>query len=59
MNKNKKLKLTKLTIANLDRVKGGRPPCACEWTAGDGEFNRDHFTIISCRVCPITDYPCL
>lgn len=55
MNKNKKLKLTKLTVANLDRVKGGRPPCACEWTAGNGQFNYDHVTIISCIVCPITD----
>ncbi len=52
---NKKLKLTKLTVANLDRVKGGRPECACELTAGDGQFNYDHFTIISCIVCVAPD----
>jgi len=50
---NKKLKLTKLTVANLDRVKGGRPPCACQWTTNDGAFNRDHVTF-TCFPCPIT-----
>ena len=38
----KKLKLTKLTVANLERVKGGDDPCACEWTIDNGAFNRDH-----------------
>lgn len=26
---NKKLKLTRLTVANLERVKGGKTLCAC------------------------------
>jgi hypothetical protein len=42
VKKNKKrLKLTKLTVANLDRVKGGKV-CACELTVTDGAWNRDH-----------------
>jgi len=58
MNKKKKLKLTKLTISNLDRVKGGRPPCACEWTAGNGQFNLENYTFISCIVCQFTEDQC-
>lgn len=41
-----KLKLTKSTIANLDRIKGGRPPCACNATVTDGAINRDNQTIV-------------
>ena len=37
----KRLKLTKLTVANLDRVKGGFDYCACELTTNNGAFNRD------------------
>ncbi len=29
---NTKLKLTKLTVANLNRIKGGINHCACPWT---------------------------
>jgi hypothetical protein len=54
---NKKLKLTKLTIANLERIKGGELPCVCHFTVGDGAFNRDNPTI-SCKVCPITGAEC-
>jgi hypothetical protein len=42
----KKLKLTKLTVVNLQRVKGGRPDCACEWTVGNGQWNHDHWTAV-------------
>jgi hypothetical protein len=39
----KKLKLTKLTVANLTRVKGGTDICACRWPdTTDGAWNRDH-----------------
>lgn len=38
MNK-KKLKLTKLTVANLNRVKGGILECGCDVTTGDASFN--------------------
>jgi hypothetical protein len=39
----KKLKLTKLTVANLNRLKGGDIPCACHWPdTTDGAWNRDH-----------------
>ena len=54
---NKKLKLTKLTIANLERIRGGELPCVCHFTVGDGAFNRDNPTI-SCKVCPITGAEC-
>lgn len=40
----KKLKLTKLTIANLDRVTGGRPPCYCEFDpfgSPNAAFNKE------------------
>jgi hypothetical protein len=36
----KKLKLTKLTVANLDRLKGGKDHCACQYTAGDNALNQ-------------------
>lgn len=45
---NKKLKLTKLTVANLDRVKAGKFLCACDIQLGNGAFNRDHPTIQTC-----------
>ncbi len=52
----KKLKLTKLTVANLDRVKGGIDYCACHVGMGDGAFNRDNPTLVkSVCVCIITD----
>ncbi|NIM17781.1 MAG: hypothetical protein GTO45_37875 [Candidatus Aminicenantes bacterium] len=51
---NKKLKLTKLTVANLDRVKGGTKECACQWTTGDGVQNKENLTKVTCvRPCPI------
>ena len=40
----KKLKLTKLTIANLQRTKGGRPKCPCDYLLTDGAYNRDYKT---------------
>lgn len=40
----KKLKLTKLTIANLERTKGGRPKCPCDAQVTDGEYVRDYIT---------------
>lgn len=54
---NKKLKLTKLTVANLDRVKGGRPPCACDWLLQNGAYNRDHFTLWTCANPCVTIIP--
>jgi len=52
----KKLKLTKLTVANLDRVKGGIDHCACQVGVGDGVFNRDHPTLVkSVCVCLFPD----
>lgn len=33
---NKKLKLTKLTLIDLNRVKGGDPVCACQVFPGGG-----------------------
>lgn len=42
---NKKLKLTKLTVTNLQRVKGGKPLCACIYPppggCQEGAFIRD------------------
>jgi hypothetical protein len=42
----KKLKLTKLTVANLERAKGGKaiPYCACDVYLNDGSYNRDYRT---------------
>lgn len=42
--KPKKLKLTKLTVANLQRVKGGRPKCDCDPYLTNGAWNRDRIT---------------
>ncbi|NIM15208.1 MAG: hypothetical protein GTO45_24855 [Candidatus Aminicenantes bacterium] len=58
---NKKLKLTKLTVANLDRVKGGSIPCACHWTVGDGVQIMENKTKVTCmNPCPVpfTEDPC-
>lgn len=38
----KKLKLTKLTVSNLERVKGGKPYCICDFLMNDGAYNRDY-----------------
>jgi len=46
----KKLKLTKLTVANLNRVTGGKPPCYCEadpFGSPNGVFNRDNGTVLT------------
>lgn len=56
---NKKLKLTKLTVANLERIKGGDDPvCFCQafgGTIGDEAFNQNGYqTILSCKVCVLT-----
>ena len=52
MKKNKKrLKLTKLTVANLDRVKGGIDHCACDIGTNNGALNQLHPTVISCIIC--------
>ena len=54
MKKNKKrLKLTKLTISNLDRLKGGYFLCACDVNLNNGAWNRDHHqTEETCLICP-------
>lgn len=57
----KKLKLTKLTVSNLDRVKAGSIPCACHWGMDDGAFNRDNLTLATCNnPCQVlfTEDPC-
>ncbi len=42
-NLKKKLNLTKTTISDLDRVKGGIPLCGCDITIpGNAACNRDH-----------------
>jgi len=38
----KKLKLTKLTVSDLNRVKGGKPQCACDYLLTNGAFIRDY-----------------
>ncbi len=47
----KRLKLTKLTVANLDRLKGGIDHCACEWTTNNAALNQINPTVISCIIC--------
>lgn len=37
---NKKIKLTKLTVANLERAKGGIDHCACNYGLGDNAYNQ-------------------
>jgi hypothetical protein len=56
VKKNKKrLKLTKLTVANLDRLKGGEhPPCVCDFGAFNRANNDAAYTVKSCIVCPLT-----
>jgi hypothetical protein len=57
MKKQKLLKLTKLTVANLDRVKGGTDPCKCHEGLGDGVYNRDHPTL-TCPTLVTCQNPC-
>jgi hypothetical protein len=57
-NKNQqKLKLTKLTVANLDRVKGREHPCQCDVITHNLVYNLVHYTegcsVKSCIVCPL------
>lgn len=56
----KNLKLTKLTIANLDRMKGGIPLCACPYT--DDRLAQYDLNVKQTKttiVCPIpTVEPC-
>jgi hypothetical protein len=49
MKKQKLLKLTKLTVSNLDRVKGGTDPCKCHQGLGDGEYNMINHTVNTCQ----------
>ena len=55
MKKNKKkLTLTKLTVANLDRAKGGKDHCACQYTVGDNALNQmgtATFAVTYCSDC--------
>jgi hypothetical protein len=52
----KKLKLTKLTVTNLDRLKGGDIPyCACEWTTDNGAYNQVN---TKQNPCPVTGPGC-
>lgn len=45
-----KLKLTKSTIADLDRMKGGRALCACHATQNDAAYNYlDTQLMTACR----------
>jgi hypothetical protein len=44
-----KLKLTKSTIADLDRIKGGRPPCACQVTTTNAANNYMYTMPVTCR----------
>jgi hypothetical protein len=54
MKKQKVLKLTKLTVSNLDRIKGGTDPCKCHVGLGDGEYNMINLTLITCQnPCPV------
>lgn len=40
----KKLKLTKLTVANLNRIKGGKPKCYCDFVLNNGQYNQNYWT---------------
>ena len=56
MKKQKLLKLTKLTVANLGRVKGGLiGVCKCDIGLGDGEYNRDNLTAYTCHNPCVTE----
>ncbi len=47
-----KLKLTKTTISDLDRVKGGAPLCGCDpFIPGNGACNRDHVQSANPSAC--------
>jgi hypothetical protein len=58
MKKQKLLKLTKLTISNLDRVKGGTDPCKCHEGLGDGEANMINLTLVTCPTMVTCQNPC-
>jgi hypothetical protein len=52
---NRKLKLNKLTVSNLDRVKGGVeiPPCGCPYGHPEqGAYNLEHHSISCYLTCP-------
>ncbi len=58
---NKKLKLNKLTVSNLDRVKGGitNPQCACPRTNYEqGAYNQAP-TQYTCTTCLATYCTCV
>lgn len=44
---NKKLKLSKLTISNLNTTKAGKPPllCYCDYLLTNGQMNHDNNTM--------------
>ena len=51
-NLKKKLNLTKTTISDLDRVKGGIPLCGCDINIpGNGACNRDHVQSANPSAC--------
>ena len=50
-NLKKRLKLTKTTISNLDRVKGGSPDCACDFMVGNAACNFDHVQTVNQSAC--------
>ncbi len=43
---NKKLKLTKLTVTNLERIKGGDTVCLCQ-VFPDGSSDEAHQQVVS------------
>lgn len=47
----KKLNLTKTTISDLDRVKGGKPLCGCDPFIGNAACNRDHVQSANPSAC--------
>lgn len=54
----KKLKLTKLTIANLDRIKGGDIQCACPYNQpalAAADYNFHHTISVCAPLCPWDD----
>jgi len=65
----KKLKLTKLTVANLDHINGGKPVvlCYCDALITNGVYNRDNKTKATVCVpycgsivyCDLQDYETL
>jgi hypothetical protein len=47
----KKLSLTKTTISDLDRVKGGKPPCACDIIINNAACNYDRVQSVNRSAC--------